>query len=204
VDETAGTAITAAADYQSAGDGELLAAAVRRDGKAYGEIVRRYYAPVYRLTWRMTGGHADTEDIAQEAFLRLWQNPAQLREAGALKGWLMRVASNAVIDRARRKSHAGTGELPEVADDRDLPDAGLDRTEAAAIIDGRIADLPERQRLALSLVHFEGLSNIDAAAVMEVSVDALESLLVRARRGLRQSLSADWRNLLDGLSSSAR
>lgn len=67
-------------------DSALLDASARRDTAAFAEIVRRYHQPVYRLVWRMTGGHADSEDIAQEAFLKLWQNPAQVREAGALKG----------------------------------------------------------------------------------------------------------------------
>jgi RNA polymerase sigma-70 factor (ECF subfamily) len=196
VDAKAGSTETAPADYQSAGDAELLAAAARRDDRAYGEIVRRYYQPVYRLTWRLTGGHADTEDIAQEAFLRLWRDPSQLREAGALKGWLLRVASNAVIDHARRRGKVDSGELPDVADERDGPDSGIDRSRAARIVDSRIADLPERQRLALSLVHFEGLSNIDAASIMDISVEALESLLARARRSLRQSLQSEWRDLL--------
>lgn len=200
---TSGNAEATAADLQSTGDAELLSAAARRDAAAFGEIVNRYYKPVYRLTWRMTGGHADTEDIAQEAFLKLWQNPRQLREAGALKGWLMRVASNAAIDRSRKRVHADIETAPEVADPTALPDDGIDRQAASRAIEQRIAALPERQRLALSLVYYEGLSNIDAAAIMETSIEAVESLLARARRGLRDSLSGDWRNLLDGFNAPA-
>ncbi len=188
-------------DLHSAGDAELLLAAARRDAVAFGEIVNRYYKPVYRVTLRMTGGHADTEDIAQEAFLKLWRNPAQVREAGALKGWLMRVASNAAIDRSRRRVHADLETTPEVADPMAPADAGLDRQAASRHVERRIGALPERQRLALALIYYEGFSNIEAAAVMETSVEAVESLLARARRTLRDSLSADWRNLLDGLNA---
>lgn len=163
--------------------------------------MNRYYKPVYRMTWRMTGGHADTGDIAQEAFLKLWRNPAQVREAGALKGWLMRVAANAAIDRGRKRVHADLETTPEVADPTALADAGIDRQAAAREVERRIAGLPERQRLALSLVYYEGMSNIEAAAVMEISIEAVESLLARARRGLRDSLSGDWRNLLEGLNA---
>ena len=70
--------------------------------------------------------------------------------------------------------------------------------------DAMIAALPERQRLALSLVYFEGLSNIEAAAVMEVSIEAVESLLARARRSLKESLSAEWRDLIGGLAETGR
>ena len=200
----AGTAVAEAAAIEVTDDARLLRATAAHEPSAFAEIVRRYYQPVYRLTWRMTNGHADTEDIAQEAFLKLWQNPSQLREAGALKGWLMRVASNAVIDRGRRKPHSGLEAVPEIADTREAQDAGLERQAAAREIGRQIAQLPERQRLALSLVYFEGLSNIDTAGIMETSIDAVESLLARARRSLKQSLSADWRNLLEGLNAPAR
>ena len=182
-------------------DAGLLAASARRDTRAFAELVNRYYRPVYRLVWRMTSGHADSEDIAQEAFLKLWREPLQVREAAALKGWLMRVASNAVIDRSRRRINADLDAIAEVADPRADATQPLDRSQAAKAVDQRIAALPERQRLALSLVYFEGLSNIDAATVMETTVEAVESLLGRAKRSLRDSLASEWRELLDGLAS---
>ena len=180
-------------------DAGLLEAAAGGSHAAFAEIVSRHFQPVYRLVWRMTGGAADAEDVAQDAFVKLWKNPAQVRDAAALKGWLMRVASNAVIDGSRRPKQSPLEDAPEVADPQAVPDAPLDRAEAARLVDARIAALPERQRLALTLVYFEGMSNIEAASVMEVSVDALESLLARARRSLRESLSAEWRDLIDGL-----
>ena len=185
-------------------DAGLLQAAAGGSHAAFSEIASRYYQPVYRLVWRMTNGAADAEDMAQEAFVRLWRNPAQVREAAALKGWLMRVAANAVIDRSRKPKAAVLDELPEIADPQARPDAPLDREQAARLVDARIAALPERQRLALSLVYFEGLTNIEAAAVLEVSVDALESLLARAKRGLKESLSAEWRELIGGLAEAGR
>ena len=184
-----------------AGDAELLQAAARRDAAAFGEIVSRYFQPVFRVTARMTGGHADTEDIAQEAFLKLWRNPGQVREAGALKGWLMRVATNGAIDRGRRRIHVNLETAPEFADPLARTDAGIDREAATREVGRRIAALPERQRLALALVYYEGLSNIETAAIMETSIEAVESLLARARRGLRDSLAADWRDLLEGLNA---
>ena len=90
-------------NWQAATDAELLQASAQRNQQAFAVIVARYHAPVYRVAWRLNGGHVDTDDIAQETFLKLWNNPAQLREAGALNGWLMRVASNLVMDRYRQK-----------------------------------------------------------------------------------------------------
>ena len=185
-------------------DAGLLEAAAAGSHEAFTEIASRHYQPVYRLVWRMTNGGADAEDVAQEAVVTLWKNPAQVREAAALKGWLMRVAANAVVDRSRKPRAGALDDAPDVADPQARPDAPLDRAQAARLVDRRIADLPERQRLALSLVYFEGMTNIEAAAVLEVSVDALESLLARARRGLKDSLSSEWRALLGGLAETGQ
>ena len=190
--------------FQQMTDAGLLEAAAAGSHAAFAEIVTRHFQPVYRLVWRMTGGAADAEDMAQDAFVKLWKNPSQVREAAALKGWLMRVAANAVIDASRKPRLGALEDAPEIADPQAMPDAPLDRAEAARLVDGQIAALPERQRLALSLVYFEGLSNIEAAAVMEVSVDALESLLARARRSLKESLSGAWRDLIGGLTETGQ
>jgi RNA polymerase sigma-70 factor (ECF subfamily) len=188
-----------ASAFRQMTDAGLLEAAAGGSHAAFAEIVSRHFQPVYRLVWRMTGGAADSEDLAQDAFVKLWKNPSQLREGAALRGWLMRVASNAVIDASRKPRTAALDGMPEPPDPQARTDAQLDRSEAARLIDARISALPERQRLALSLVYFEGLSNIEAAAVMEASVEAVESLLSRARRSLKESLSAEWRELIGGL-----
>jgi RNA polymerase sigma-70 factor, ECF subfamily len=190
-----------AADAAEPGDAELLAASARGDQRAFANLVSRHHASVYRLAWRMIGGRADAEDVAQEAFIKLWSNPAQVREPGALKGWLMRVASNAAIDRLRRKPHDELDAAGELADQRKLADRQSEEAEARARVDRAVASLPERQRLALTLVYFESLTNIAAADVMEISVDAIESLLARAKRSLRESLAADWRLLLEELNA---
>ncbi|MGE3874041.1 MAG: sigma-70 family RNA polymerase sigma factor, partial [Parvibaculaceae bacterium] len=156
----------------------------------------RHYDIVYRVVWRVTSGHADTEDIVQEAFLKLWNNPSQVRQGAALRGWLMRVGTNLAIDRARRKQASNLDDQPEIA--ASGPDA-LDQVlgdRSANDINSALARLPERQRLALSLVYFENMSNIDAAGAMEISVEAVESLLARGRRALKADLKDRWRDLL--------
>lgn len=183
-------------------DGDLLAAMARGHTAAFSQIVHRHHPAVSRLVWRMTGGHADTEDIVQETFVKLWRNPAQVRDGKALLGWLMRVASNGAIDRMRRKSHTALEAVPERADRTALADAGLVRKAAALRVDRLIAELPERQRLALSLVYYEGLTNIVAADVMQSSVEAVESLLARARRSLKEAMSGEWRELLHAMGES--
>ncbi|MDE2445754.1 MAG: sigma-70 family RNA polymerase sigma factor [Alphaproteobacteria bacterium] len=183
-------------DWQSASDAVLLHAAGERNQQAFAVLVARYHTQVYRVAWRLNGGHVDTDDIAQETFLKLWNNPAQLREAAALKGWLMRVASNLVMDRYRQKPMAELDEAFDVVDTTLSAPAMLDQNYVTKTIDAAIAALPDRQKLALALVHFEHMTNIAAAAAMEISVDALESLLARARRGLKDKLGSNGRQLL--------
>lgn len=177
-------------------DSALLAAAAQGDEKAFSGLVTRHYDLIYRVVWRVTSGHADTEDIVQDAFLKLWNNPAQVRQSAALRGWLIRVATNLAIDRARRKQASNIDDQPEIA--ASGPDA-LDQVlgdRSASDINSALARLPERQRLALSLVYFENMSNIEAAAAMEISVEAIESLLARGRRALKADLKDRWRDLL--------
>jgi RNA polymerase sigma-70 factor, ECF subfamily len=184
-------------------DADLLARAIARDENAFTELVDRHFQLVHRVVWRMMNGHADAEDVAQEAFLRLWRNPSQVREGGAVKAWLMRVASNLVMDRHRSSvPQIDADDVGEtLADDRELADATIDRNRATATIDHAIALLPERQKLALTLVHFEHLPNTTAAQIMEISVDALESLLARARRSLKLHLAPQKQNLLATLTA---
>jgi RNA polymerase sigma-70 factor (ECF subfamily) len=85
----------------------------------------------------------------------------------------------------------------EISDGRPDAEEAQMKSWAARRIDSAISKLPERQRLALTLVHFEQMSNGAAAAVLEVSVDALESLLARARRALKEELAADRESLLE-------
>lgn len=189
------TVLTKAGLHQHA-DADLLAAAVRRDAKAFGLLITKYHALVYRVVWRMTNGSTEAEDIAQEAFLKLWNNPAQVREAAALKGWLMRVAHNLAMDWFRHKPDRGSDALDEVSDTRPSVEDRMGQDWVSRRLNQAVAQLPERQRLALTLVHFEQVSQTDAAAALDVSVDAFESLLARARRALKDQLTVDRQDLL--------
>jgi RNA polymerase sigma-70 factor, ECF subfamily len=177
-------------------DAQLLRAAVRKDPAIFAALVKRHYPVVHRVVWRLANGHVDADDAAQEAFLRFWANPQQVREPAALRGWLVRVASNLVKDRGRRPVQAGMEMAELVSDPSPVASDQLARSEVAARIDLAIARLPDRQRLAITLVQFEQFPNTKAAEIMETSVDAFESLLARARKALKQDLSGEWRDML--------
>lgn len=184
-------------------DGPLLAASAAGDQRAFARLLERHYKSVYRVAWRMMNGNAEAEDVTQEAFLKLWHNPGQLREPRALRGWLMRVASNLALDRLRRKPHDELDVVENIADPTQSTSSELDRKAVRLRIDHAIARLPERQKLALALVYFEGLGNIEAAAAMETTVEAVESLLGRAKRSLKEELAGDWRAMLTEMAETA-
>jgi RNA polymerase sigma-70 factor (ECF subfamily) len=191
----------AESDRRASRDEALLERVRQADREAYAELVGLHFDAVYRVAWRTLGGSDGAEDVAQETFLKLWRNPQSLRRGTALRGWLMRVAVNLAIDRHRRRRPIAEVELAEVADEREGADVELRRREAAAEIDGAIAQLPQRQRTALLLSHFEALGNPEIAAAMEITVEAVESLLSRARRALRIALADRWREMLTEMDS---
>ena len=110
--------------------------------------------------------------------------------------WLRRVVSNLCIDRVRSgRNTTVVDEVPEQAQRPEQVNA-LEKQEASARVDRALKDLPERQRLALVLFHYEGLSQIEIGKTMGISDEAVESLLSRARRSLKTALASEWRELL--------
>jgi len=157
------------------------------DAGAFGELIGRHLGAVAGFAYRMVGNAAEADDIAQETFLRLWRNRAVWEPRAQLRTWLFRVARNLCVDRFRRREVV-TDEFPELADERRSASGEVQQRQVERIVAGALAALPERQRAAIGLVYYEGLSNIEAADVLGVSVEAIESLLARARRNLRESL----------------
>jgi RNA polymerase sigma-70 factor, ECF subfamily len=183
-------------DWHSCTDADVLAGVALRQQLAFSVLISRHYQSVYACAWRKLRNAADSEDATQEAFLKLWNNPTQLRDGNAVKGWLMRVVSNLVMDKFRQKPMQDLEAAEHIGDGAAPADLTLDRAQVTQRIDEAVSALPERQRLALSMVHFEFMSNIAAAKAMEISVDALESLLARARRTLKELLARDGKQLL--------
>jgi RNA polymerase sigma-70 factor, ECF subfamily len=106
------------------------------------------------------------------------------------------VASNLVMDWFRKRTNTVTEDVSDVGDARPNAEDRLQQNWVGVRINAAIAGLPEGQRLALSLIHFEQFAQADAAAAMELSIDAFESLLARARRSLKDQLSNDRHDLM--------
>lgn len=167
-------------------DAELLAQFAAGDQSAARALTDALLPGALRQAWRMLGDQAEAEDVAQDAMMRLWKQANDWRAGEArVSTWLYRVVHNLCIDRIRkRRPQVPVEDAPEPVD----PDPSvLDRmaeSDTAKAVAAAIGQLPERQRQALILRHFEGYSNPEIGDAMECSVEAVESLLARARRQL--------------------
>jgi RNA polymerase sigma-70 factor (ECF subfamily) len=176
-------------------DEDLMMRIGAGDRNAFGELVRRHLMRAVMLARRVTGSRSDAEDVAQEAFLRVWTKAPQWSLAdGRLKNarfttWLYRVVVNLSIDRRRRPSHAPLEAAGDPPDAADTPIEAMAKSQLSAQVSAAVAALPERQRAALALCFYEGLSNREAAEILSLTPGAVESLLVRARRALRERLA---------------
>jgi RNA polymerase sigma-70 factor, ECF subfamily len=167
---------------------ELMRLAGAGDARAFRSLSDHFLPKIVAYAQRLLGRAAEAEDVAQETFLRLWQHAARWSPDARLATWLFRVAHNLAVDRLRARREVGDAALEHaVAEDR--PSGLLERKRVASAVERALLALPERQRAAIALCHYEGLGNPEIAAVLDVSVEAVESLLSRGRRALRESLT---------------
>lgn len=170
---------------------DQIARAARGDRAAQTALVNRNMPIIYRVAYRMLQDQAEAEDVTQETFLRAWKVLPDWQPKAKFSTWACTVALNLCRDRLRKKKPVLMDELPERVDPALRPEEALASQQAQAGLAAKIAQLPDRQREALTLCALEGMTNIEAAEAMRVSVRALESLLARARRSLRASLQAE-------------
>ncbi|HTO83764.1 MAG TPA: RNA polymerase sigma factor [Methylomirabilota bacterium] len=176
-------------------DEDLMMRIGTGDRIAFGELVRRHLDRTVGFAQRVTGSRGDAEEVAQEAFLRVWTKAPTWRAGNAESGtarfttWLYRVALNLSIDRRRRPVHDPLVEAAEPPDPAESAVETIAKSQLSAQVAAAVAALPERQRAALALCFYDGLSNREAAEVLSLTPGAVESLLVRARRSLRQTLA---------------
>lgn len=170
-------------------DETLMLRAGTGDRGACEQLVARHLGRVVTFAHRMLGNRSDAEEAAQEVFLRVWSAASRWQRGTArFPTWLYRIAMNICLDRIEKKRETLPGDLPEIADERQEPARALAAAEVARAVGTALASLPEKQRVAVTLCHYQGLRNSEAADVMGVSVEALESLLARGRRAMRTRL----------------
>lgn len=168
-------------------DEELMLAVCDGDQSAYQIIVKQHLRSISHYAFRMLGNQKDTEDITQETFLRLWINAQKWQaDKAKLSTWLHRIAHNLCIDYIRKHGNVQTRESFEQREEQLEANESLDESSKIKKLNDAIKRLPESQRSALMLCHYQNFSNKEAAAIMNTSVKALESVIARAKRSLRK------------------
>lgn len=175
-----------------------------KDGshQAFAILVRRHTERFFAASYRMTSNRAEAEDMVQDAFLKIWNKPDLWQSGRGAKftTWFYRILVNQNIDRLRKSQKMTSDDsiLPFIADARLNAEQQVAMNEEEKTIERALSSLPERQKTALNLCFYEGLSNAQAAQAMGIKIKALESLLMRAKAGIRDCLKQDTKQKLNG------
>jgi len=167
-----------------------VARVAKGDRAAFARLAQRHMPALEAYALRMLNNSGTAQDVTQEVLLQLWLRAGEFDPTRArLTTWLHRMAHNRCIDQLRSSQRVEVCADPEVGTvnppAEPAPEAGPD--EASAVQQG-LAALPERQRNALVLTYYQDFSNQEVADIMGMGIRAVESLLVRARKALRQHL----------------
>jgi RNA polymerase sigma-70 factor (ECF subfamily) len=169
-------------------DEALMARVARGEQPAFRALARRHLPAMVALARRILGNAAEAEDVGQEAMLRVWTHAPRWQPLAAFRTWLTRVVVNLCLDRKRRAPWVALEAAGEIVDTSRgvIEQAELDERER--LLRRAIENLPVRQRAAIMLTYSEGMSNAQVADVLDTSVSAVETLLVRGKQNLRRTL----------------
>ncbi len=174
-------------------DDALLVLFANGDPDAAGALTDRLMPRAFGVALRVLGNRAEAEDITQEAMMRLWRMAPNWQSGQAqVSTWVYRVVMNLCID-LKRRQRGGFLDLDAVPEPEDDAKSAVDQLQENARFDAlqaALMQLPPRQRQAVVLRHLEDLSNPEIAAIMEIGVEAVESLTARGKRALAKGLQS--------------
>ena len=162
---------------------------------AFSVLVGRHSERFYTLSYRTLFNKSDAEDIVQDCFLKIWRQPElwKTHKKARFTTWFYRIIINACLDHNKKKSGQELSlelECPDIEEQNCEIDQGSRLSE----IEGGLLSLPERQRLALNLCFYEGLSNQQAADIMDIRIKALQSLIMRGKAALKSYFNLSEEN----------
>ena len=201
MDEAAGARQVRGRTAVSAEEKALIERCKRGDLAAFNDLVRKYEKQVYNFAYRLTGNYDDANDVAQDAFLRVFNAIGSFRGDASFSTWLFRITTNVFLDeRKRAKAHPQASldeylELGEssvtrqIEDPSPTPEAVLEESERAQILSNAVSDLPEYQRAMVTLYHGQQKSYEEIAEIMDLPIGTVKSRLNRARLALKEKLS---------------
>ncbi|MGB0952578.1 MAG: RNA polymerase sigma factor [Planctomycetota bacterium] len=168
------------------------------DEDAFTQLVEHYQAAAFAMLRRILGPHGIVEDLAQEAFLRIWRSRERYQPQGKFTTFLYRVTYNLALNRLRDNKRKPLYSMPQAEDGTPLepndtegaaPEQDADASDWSSILQRCMGELPENQRAAVVLQHYDGLELHEIGEVLGISPQAAKSLLHRARTRLRTLLT---------------
>jgi RNA polymerase sigma factor (sigma-70 family) len=173
-------------------DAELIQHVAESDENAFEQLVKKYQHAVFNTIYRYLGNYEDVEDIAQEVFIKVWHKAKSFKGKSKFSTWLYRITVNHCLNyRSMHKQKLVS--LDEMTEKEQVPESLIvevdhEKRQKAEIVRKAVNTLPERQRIALILSQFEEKSYKEIAEIMGVSLSAVESLIFRAKQGLKKKL----------------
>lgn len=182
------TTVVQHSPWSAEADPGLMRRIAMGNKSAFTELARRHMPGMLGFARRYVQ-LSEAEDIVQEALTRIWLKAAQWQDRGTSpRSWLMRIVYNLSMDSLRRQPMSAERDSNELIATADGPEQNYEQNIKQQQLAVAMKALPERQRSAVVLTVYHAMTNREAADVLEVSVDALESLLSRGRRGLKQNI----------------
>ncbi len=182
-------------------DEDLMMKCRKGDIGAFELLVRRYQNPLINYIHRFINDYHRAEDLSQETFLRVFKSASRYKPTASFKSWLYTIATNLCRNEIRNRSRRNTCFLEELVeegedvyhteimqDTRYLPDVLLEKKEQRQIIRKTLAQLPDNQRVALTLVTYQDLRYEEVAEILGCSVGAVKALIHRARQKMKKLL----------------
>lgn len=173
-------------------DALLLQQARAGERVASDELVKRLLPPAHALAWKLTGDAAESDDVVQEAFCRLWQHAGRFEGRAQLSTWFLSIVRNLCMDRFRRsRPRADETELESLADPQPTPEEHWQAAARSGALRGALVRLPERQRAALMMWAWQEYDVAAIARELGIADNAAHQLLFRARTRLKALLAGE-------------
>jgi RNA polymerase sigma-70 factor (ECF subfamily) len=176
------------AQLEALSDDILFTRIAKGDRSAFDEFIRRYGDFLYASAMRLLNNPFDAQDVTQDVMVKIWQKAYlwQAEKGASVKTWVYRMTYNTAIDALRRRKNQVA--LADTLEAQDSADQFTIDRQRKDIVNQALNTLPERQKAALIFCHYQGLSHSEAAEVMGTTVKSIESLLIRARKQLKETL----------------
>lgn len=176
---------------QSASDEDLMLLVGKGDEGAFGELIDRHQQRVINIAYRYVGEQLESEDIAQEVFIKIYKARKSYKPTAKFTTWLHRITVNICLNSIRTKKHdpsIGIAEDDLLKSPKNKPHEELEASEMKAVVRAAVMSLQDNQRMAIILSKYEELSYNEISDIMDLSVEAVKSLIFRAKDALKEKL----------------